>query len=158
MSPEIQPADERLRIRLLILLTLAAVLGGAGLLGLDSHLSELQTLASEAQPVAAAKAKPVVLATLALMTAAGVLFSIHLAMVSWRTVRGERYPPAGTRVISDTEVCHGHRARRRGYTGLALALLMLWLTVAIAARAHRVFGGLLDTTLKPTAVDYGGPG
>ncbi len=141
---------------MLILLTLAAVIGAAGLLGLDKYLTELNSLPVAAQPVAAAKAKRIVYAILALMTTAGLLFSLFLARVSWRVVRGERYPPPGARVLSDTAVCYGRRARRRGQAGLVLALLILLLTVAVAARGHQVFSRLLDTTLQPTRVELGG--
>ena len=157
MSPEIQRADERLRIRLLILLTIVAVLGAAGLLGLENYFAEFHNLTVEAQPAAAVKAERVVRAILVVMATGGVLFSLYLGRISWRTVRSERYPPPGARVLSDTEIRHGRQARRRGQAGLALALLTLLLTVAVVVRANSILGSMLDTTLKPTRVDYGGP-
>ena len=71
MSPEIQRADERLRIRWLLLLTLAAALGAAGILRLDGYFDELHTLMAESPPAAAEKIQPVVRALLALMGAVG---------------------------------------------------------------------------------------
>ncbi len=154
MSSEIQPADERLRFRLLLLMTLAAALGAVCLHGLDDYFTELHSLAVEAQPAAAMKAKRLVLAILGLATAGSTLFSLYLGRVSWRILRSGRFPPPGARVLSDTRVCHGRRARRRGLAGLALALLTLGLTVAIVARGYRIFDRLFDTTLKPTRIDF----
>ncbi len=156
MSPDLQRADERLRIRWLAVLTLAAVLGAAGLLGLDHYLSGLDTVVADAQLDTVAKARLVVRAVLALIGLGGVLFSLYLARISWRTYSSERYPPPGARVLSDTRIYRGQAARRRGQAGLALAVLTLLLTLAVVTRADKVFDRLLDVTLKPTRVEVGG--
>ena len=153
-EPEFQPADQRLRIRLLILSMLLAALGAIGLLALDHYLTGLQALAAEARPLAAAKVGQVVRAILALLAAGGVGLSLYLGRTSWRTLRSERYPPPGARVLSDTRIRRGRPARHRGQAGLALAALTLLLTVAIAWRANQVFSRLLDPTLKPTPIDF----
>ncbi len=154
MSTEIQPADPRLRSRWLVLLTLAAALGAVGLLTLDDFLRELHGLAARSHSAAAAQAKIAVRALLASIAAGGVLLSLLLARVSWRTLRAERYPPPGARVLSDTRIHRGRPARRRGQAGLALASLTLLFTLLVVTRAHQVFAGLLDTRLKPTVIDF----
>ncbi len=154
-SPEIQRADERLRIRWLILLMLAATLGAAGILRLDDYFTRLHAVATEAQPAAMAKAKHVIRSILAAGAAAGALFSLYLGQASFRIYRSERYPPPGARVLSDTRICRGRPARRRGQVGMVLSLLTLLLTLAVVILANRVFTRLLDTTLKPTRFEVG---
>lgn len=155
MSPEVQRADPRLRFRWLVLLTLAAALGAAGILRLDDYLTDLHVVAVEAQPAAAEKVRFAVRAILTLIAGGGVLFSLYLGWISWRTLRHERYPPPGARVLSDTRIYRGQPARRRGQAGLALAALTLVLTLAVVARTQRVFDRLLNTDLKPTRVEVG---
>ena len=157
MSVEIQPADPRLRFRWLVLLTLAAALGAAGLWILDGYLQELHGLADESPAAAAAQAKTYARAFLAILAAGGFFLSLYLARVSWRTLRAERYPPPGARLLSDTRIKRGRPARRRGQAGLALSVLTLLLTFAVVERAHRVFSDLLDTRLKPTRIDFQPP-
>ncbi len=153
MSPEIQSADPRLRIRLLVLLALAAALGAAGILYLDSYLTELHTLVLREPGEAVAKTRRAVLALLALVATGGVLFSLYLGRISWRTLSSERYPPPGTRVINDTRIHHGRQARRRGQAGLALSALTILLTFMVMLRAHRAFDRLLFPVLKPIQVE-----
>ncbi len=155
MSPQIQKADERLRIRWLVGLTLVAAIGAVGILRLDDYLSELHTLVAATQPATAEKARIAVRWVLAAIVGAGALFSLYLGWTSWRIYSGERYPPPGARVLSDTKILLGKAARRRGLIGLLLATLTLLLTLAVAARADRVFNRLLTPTLEPTPVEVG---
>ncbi len=152
MSPEIQPADARLRIRVLLAMTLLAAAGTAGLLVLDGYLDKLDS-GGTGKPLAAERALAVVRWFLALMAAGGVMLGLYLGWISWRTLRSERFPPPGVRVISDTRIRRGREARRHGQAGLALAAATLLLTVFVALRAHRLFASLLDTSLKPTPFD-----
>ncbi len=153
MSLEIQRADERLRIRWLIALTLVATLGAAGILRLDSYLTELHSSVAGAA-AASAKARSLVRWILAAFAGAGSLFSLYLGWSSWRVLSSERYPAPGARVISDTRIYRGRSARRRGQAGLLLAALTLLLTLAVALGAHRFFTRMLDVTLQPIRIEF----
>ncbi len=152
-----QTADPGLRVRFLLGMILLAAIGAAGILSLEDSLARLHTPAAAPHPETIALARMAVRIFLAVVIAGGTLFSLYLASVSWRTITSERYPPPGTRVISDTRVRHGQPARRRGQAGLALAILTLLLTAVVTARASRIFGRLLATaapseqTGQPTA-------
>ncbi len=155
MSPQIQQADEKLRIRWLVGLTVLATIGAVCILRLDDYLSELHTLVAAAQPDAPERAKAAVRWVLTAIVGAGSLFSLYLGWLSWRIVSSERYPPPGSRVLSDTRILSGAPARHRGLAGLLMAALTLLLTLAVAARAHRVFNRLLTPALRPTPVEVG---
>ena len=144
MSQEIQPADPRLRTVVLVLMTLAGMLGAAGLLYLDAHLTALLAFAEMAPPVVAAERfLRAARIFLGLSAAIAVLVAGSLARVSWRTLRSERFPPPGSRVTSDTPVLRGSAARRRGLTGLAVAVLMLGATALAIGQLDNVLRGLL---------------
>jgi hypothetical protein len=53
------------------------------------------------------------------------------------------------RVIRDTRVAQGLRARLHGWIGLALALLILLAGVLVPLRADRTLRGVLDGRLQP---------
>ena len=82
MSVEIQRADPRLRIRFLILMTIVAALGAAGILYLDAYLSSLHTLGPLLKPMATEKAMRAVQAFLAVLIAAAGSFSLYLGWLS----------------------------------------------------------------------------
>ncbi len=149
MSPEIQPADPRLRLRFLLAMILIAAIGAAGILSLDDYLTRLHALVIARQTEAVAQAHRAIQAVLALIATGGTLLSVYLGSISWRALRSERFPPPGARVISDTRILHGAEARRRGQAGLALALLTLMATVVVVASAHRAFGRLLAIAATP---------
>ena len=150
MSQEIQRADPRQRRRVLFALTGVALAAALGILYLDAYLKELHELAEQAQPVAAARAMRAVRTGFALLMEGAVGLSAYLGRTSWRTLRSERFPPPGQRVISDTRIRRGHQARRHGRAGLVLAALTLLLTLAVSIAGHRLFEQLLDSSLKPT--------
>ncbi len=152
MSPEIQPADAGFRVRVLLAMTLLAAIGAAGLLYLDAYLDDLDS-GGTGRLLAAERALAAVRWFLALMAAGGMLLGLYLGWISWRTLRSERFPPPGARVLSDTRVLRGRQARRRGQAGLVLAAATLLLTVFVALSADRLFARLLDTSLKPTPFD-----
>ena len=150
MSAEIQPADPRLRIRLLILMTVVALLGALGVLLLNAYLVGLHDLGPQLQPLAAEKAMRAAHAFFAVLLAAAVGFSLYLGRVSRRILASGRFPPPGYQVISDTRVRHGRQARRCGQAGLAAAALTVLLTALVLWQADRLLRQLLDTSLKPT--------
>jgi hypothetical protein len=75
-----------------------------------------------------------------------------LGRLSWRTLSAGRYPPPGTRVINDTPVLHGDRARRYGRGGLVLAALLIVAGLWVPYRIHGVLEQLLQPGLRPTPV------
>ena len=150
MSEEIQKADPRLRIRLLVLMTAVALAGALTILYLNAYLVRLHDLGPLLHPLAAARAMRAVQAFLAVMMAGALGLGLYLGWISRRILASGRFPPAGHRVISDTRVRRGAEARRYGFGGLAMAAATVLLTALIVWQANRLFGLLLDSSLKPT--------
>ncbi len=147
---EIQPADPRFRKRFLIATILIMLLIAVGLHGLNEYLLDLHALAKNAQSLAAGKAMLAVRIVLGLVFAGGTVLGLQLARTSWRTIESERFPPPGARMVSDTRIRRGRDARRQGWMGLIMAILILLLTLATTLWAHAIFQDLLYTKLRPT--------
>ena len=113
-------ADGAFRKRALLLLLVAALLGVAVIIGAQSYLGYLKKLSAERPHLAAEKAATVLKLTSLAMAAA--LFASGVYTLSlWRRVRASGlFPPPGLRVLRDTRVVAGARARR-----LALAIMVL---------------------------------
>ncbi len=150
MSEEIQKADPRLRLRILILLTVVAAFGALGILYLHAYLARLHDLGPHLQPLAATRTVRAAHVFLAVLTGGALGLGLYLGWISRRVLASQRFPPPGHRVISDTRVRRGRQARRVGLCGLAFAALTVLLTAAVVWQANRLFGQLLDASLKPT--------
>ncbi len=154
MTHDIQPADPQLKRRFLLGMTGLAILIALGIHALDAYLLELHVLAQDAQPTAAAKAQDLIRMVLALLIAGTAALCLYLARSSWQTLKSERFPPPGTRVLSDTPIRRGAQARRYGQAGLLVAVLVMLVTVVVATQASRLLGKSFDTQLKPTPVFF----
>lgn len=149
---EIQAADPVLRRRTLVLLAIGVVLAAVGVRWLDAHLRGLLVLARNSPHEAAEDALAASRVALAALVLGVSALAAYLGRLSWRTLRGGRYPPAGVAVINDTRILRDAEARRYGRWGLCLAAL-LWLAgLGVTWALHHKLSELLDTTLKPTLV------
>ena len=113
--PQIQAADPERRKRVLGLLVVLALLAVLGVLRLEAYLEELRSLAQTSPPEATAKALAVSRLFLAVVAGVAVVLAAYLGRLSWRTLAARRYPPPGMRVISDTRIVRGPRARLYGW-------------------------------------------
>jgi hypothetical protein len=86
-----------------------------------------------------------------LATVVFVLFLIpipigfYLLSVSNRILREERFPPEGMKVIHDTIIIRGDKAKLRAYVFLLLAFLIFFISIFCAFSAH-IFIKVLITT------------
>jgi hypothetical protein len=105
-----------------------AVLSAPRLLGSLSALS--QASPAEAVLTFAAFVLPLVLLA--------VIAGIDTSRRSLRTFREARFPPRGMRVLRDTPVVEGRRARLLGAFGVALGVTLLLAAGALAATSYRI--------------------
>ncbi len=149
---EVQKADPELRRKVLLGAVLATLVLVVGLIVLGQRFAELEILARESAYQASRQG--LALARVLLMTIAGgaIVLGGVLGRLSWRTLRSGCYPPPGTRVINDTPVLRGARARRYGRSGLILSALVIAAGLWIPYSIHEVLDQLLQPGLKPTPV------
>ena len=119
---EIQQADPRSRRLALMCVAVAAVLGSAALILLESHR---QSLLSWFQGSSSRAQVSIIVAALVLLLAPLFLMAAWVWNFGVRVLRGNRHPPEGVKVIRDTPVCRGAAARLYGRLYQALAALLV---------------------------------
>ncbi len=149
---QIDVADPERRKKVLGLLVLVSLLAVFGVLRLDAYLVELRELAATDPAAAAAETLAVSRLFLAAIAGGAAVLAVYLGRLSWRTLANRRYPPPGMRVISDTRVVRGRRARRYGWGLLALAVVICAAGLFVSYRADRHLLALLRPGLEATDV------
>ena len=125
---ETEPADRRQRRIAFAVLAIGLVVGLILLLLMQAHLEEIEELIErDAQAGNAALIETIRWFIVFLVVPmAGVL--AYLAWFALRIIRGQRFPPVGTRVVRNTLVLEGRPAVVRGWI---LALITLLIVVAV---------------------------
>lgn len=122
--PDIQKADPMARRRAFLILSVAAVIGAAGVLLFERYRAKLERLIEDhadvllAHPAVAAAA--LVVLTLPLYAATIALWRLGAAVVT-----AQRFPPPGQPVVRNTVVLRGWKAVYRGRVIQVLASVLL---------------------------------
>lgn len=128
---EVLRADRTLRNRLLLFLVVFSAAGAAIVFFLERHLETI-VASSEDNPEAAVRQ---VFQLLRVSTAVGgiglIVFGTYFARFSLRVLSSGSFPPPGTKVVRDTQIQRGSAARVRGWSGVALAALLVILGLAV---------------------------
>ena len=121
---EIRKADPAARRQALLLIVLAAAVGGLLIAGFE-HIREpfREWLASEPAETAR-RAKLALYAAAFILCVPLVAFAIYLWLLGARVLRAQQFPPPGFRVIRDTPVVEGHGATTRGHVIQILAVCL----------------------------------
>lgn len=125
MEEQIVPADRKLRKQVLtwcVLLVLLAIFGVHSVL---DHLDQAKKLADSSPELAFHKIRNLLMAMRLLNLAVSLAFALYFASIAWKTFRSGRYPPQGMRVIRDTPIQTGSRAKFAGATCLSAAIFLL---------------------------------
>lgn len=149
-DPAIQPADLGLRRKVLGALALVALVGCYGVVRLEAYFQKVQLLAKSDLVQAAEKAQRVSDVLFLVLAVGMVVFGGYLLRLSLRVLKTRRFPPPGTRVISDTKVLQGKVARIYGGTLLVLSLAILVAAVVVPWTAAQKVQKVLTITLEPT--------
>jgi hypothetical protein len=131
MPQDMVPADKNLRKKIIFLLVFFVL--GIMLLSpyLNSRLADWRQAAAENPETALARYSPLIkwlLGITALMVSAA---STYLIVVAIRILRTDRYPPPGLKVIRDTRLQTGRRAKITAYVLLVNSIVMIVLITLI---------------------------
>ena len=153
MEQEIIRADRGYQLRWLLALLVMAVLGAAALgWGLPAGIAYLAA-ADVAQAMRA------IAAVLAVLWLTLVPLGAYLLFQARRILRAGRFPPANVRVIRDTRLLTGARARRRGYLMAVFGLAAIGFGIAGAMYFPWAIHGLLrEQAAEPRGVNHPGSG
>jgi hypothetical protein len=144
MEDQIVPADKKHRRLAVVAVVLFTLLGLLALWILHGYLGEIQRLAEEDLRTAEEKA----LRLTAIAVWVGGLSLVGMGAWFWRLGRrinlADRYPPPGMKVIKDTRVRTGARARALANLAQAAALLCVVAGTVGMWYLHRLAVALLQ--------------
>lgn len=125
MKDIIIPADKKYRRRRLIFLVLGMVIGGLIIgYGLPGFMAAMEQAESQT-------AYPhFLIAILIIMFLSLIPFALYLLSIGKLIIKSERFPPPGIRVIRDTRLVVGEKAKTRGraiiFFSIMLIVMALW--------------------------------
>jgi hypothetical protein len=139
--PDIQKADPVARHTALLIISVAALIGVAGVLLLEHYRPKLEQLLEDNAHVLLAHPEMVAAALL------GLMLPVYVAAIYlWRhgtvIVASERFPPPGQPVVRDTVIVSGRMAVYRGRIIQALALVLLLAGLSLPAVIWYIFWSL----------------
>ena len=120
-----------------MLLIGAAAVVGFGLLSwaTTNYLDGLEQLSQTDVALAALRVSSVVQGVFVACVVFAVLVGSYLAWYGYRAVRSECFPPPGSWVVEGRPIYSGAGARRRGWTQVALGILMAGVVCAVVYRS-----------------------
>ena len=138
----IQKADPRARLTAVVLILVIGVAGTVLISVTNTYLAGLAALA-ESQPDAALARGALVFKVVGIAGGLGLmLLAAYVAHLAARVRRSERFPPPGVRVVRDTRILEGYRAKRRGDIGLLLAVVVAACGIVLPVLIWRIVNGL----------------
>ena len=154
---EIHPVDPEYRkliVLVLVVVCLAAVLG---VLLLDHRLGELQLMALSAPADAAVELRATARWLFVAIGGGALVGAALLFRLAVRVAREGRYPPSRSRVLRDTRVARGRRARAIAAVVAALGVLLLMAGAVVSWRAERALDRALRNVIELQPWDATGP-
>lgn len=157
-APSIQKADRRLRIQLLLFLVVMTVAGAGAILVMERYLSRMTDAATN-EPERAAREIFDLLRLFMLAAGIGMLVLCgSIARFSMKVIAEARFPPSGARVVRDTPILTGQKARLRGWGGVVAAVIMLVLGLALPWLPDLLLRPLMRGALEaPPSLPESGP-
>lgn len=125
MEDQIFRTDKRLRNQVIFGIVIFAALGILGIQWLSFFLDQIRQL-RETDPVLANQKLISLLNIVSVVHGlVSVSFAAYFLLLGINILKGEKYPPEKMRVIKDTKVQIGNRARHLAYAHISIALLVL---------------------------------
>jgi hypothetical protein len=139
MDQEFMNADKQFRNRVLVIvICIIIILSIIILFGLPAFNNLLHKM----EPVMAMKIQGTVMFFLFLIP---LPLGFKLLSISNHILREERYPPEGMKVLRDTLIIRGNKAKLHAYLLLLFAFLLFFICIFCAFSAH-IFLRILMTT------------
>ena len=151
-AEEIVRADPGLRRKTLIMTVGGLLLGLLLLYYLQIYLSGLEDLAREFPQQAVDRFLKVCRFAGVAMAIGFAAFGLYLFRISLFTLRSEQFPPPGFRVIRDTKLLTGERAKLRGKLGLIFAALLVGFAFILPWYMYKVVLSILEVSTNANGV------
>jgi hypothetical protein len=137
-------ADPKLRRNVAVVLLALLLVGGIGLYWLDALRTSMEEWARNDPEGAIGRLKVTMQVLFVMMGVIPVTAGALLMHIARRVLKNRRYPPPDMRVVVDTAVIRGERARRVALVGVVLSTLLI-----VAGALVPVLGWHLLSILGP---------
>lgn len=122
---EIVKADKALRIKFIIMTIVMAALAMALIMYAESYRENMEVLAETSSEEAIEKLLILVYIISVTMTAMILYVGYYLLTLFIRIYKQERIPPENMKVIRDTRIIRGKKAKNRAVIGFILSLIII---------------------------------
>jgi hypothetical protein len=146
---EVLRADPGLRRVAIAMGAAVLVLGTLGVGYLRAAIEATEVLARTAPEAAAWRVIAICLVCITIVTILPLVVGIDIVRRSVRTIRAERFPPPGARVLVDTKVIRGRPARLLGLIFLGLGAVLIAVTLLPPIRAYQLLRSCPASPLNP---------
>jgi hypothetical protein len=131
-------ADPLLRRRLLLVLLGVVGVGAAAIQYAPGALHEIFRVARESPAEAERQARILMFVLLGPIALLSLVAGIDVVRTAFRALEARCFPPPGTRVLRDTPVIRGSRARLIGAVALTLGLALVCAAATLSWLGYRV--------------------
>jgi len=139
---EIVPADPVLRRRVLLVLLAMVAIGAAAIHYAPAALHEIFRVARESPAEAERRARILMFALIGPMTLGSLIVGIDVVRTALRALETRRFPPPGARVLRDTPVIRGSRARLVAALALVLGVTLVSASATLSWFGYRAAAAL----------------
>jgi hypothetical protein len=124
MEDQVVHADKKLRRQVPMGFVVLVLVGAVVIQGISSHMENLEQMAGSDSKLAIEKLGHLLLTMKAVNAVVSVVFAVYFFNVARKTWRSERYPPPGMRVIQDTKIQEGGRAKLMALVHMFIAAVV----------------------------------
>lgn len=129
MSQDIVPADKEFRKRFVIFLVLIVIVFAVTILSMKSYLDQMAQLTRENPGLAAEKVIFLLKWWMGLGSLPILGFGVYQILLARRVLKSGQFPPPGMKVVRDTKIKTGGKAKKVAISLIVLSSVIIVITV-----------------------------
>jgi hypothetical protein len=129
MSQDIVPADKEFRKRFIVFLMLIVIVFVVTILSMKSYLDQMEQLRREDPGLAGKKVVLLLKWWMGLGSLPILGLAVYQIILARRVLKSGRFPPPGMKVIRDTKIQTGAKAKKRAISLIVLSSIIIVITL-----------------------------
>ncbi len=125
MNHTVRKADRNYRKKTFTVIAVCILAGIAVLIFFYNYINDIKILAKQDPATAFQQMFQILQIVLSLMSVSLIALGGFIAHLSFRTIQTSEFPPPHVKVIRDTQIITGQRAKRRGIIGIIIAAAII---------------------------------
>ncbi len=153
MNQAIARADKEFRKRFIIFLVLIAIVFAVAILSTKSYLDQIGQLAPGNPDLAAQKVMFLFKWWLGLGSLPILGLAVYQMLLAWRVLKSGQFPPPGMRLVRDTKIRTGRKAKKVAISLIVLSSLIIVVTLFLVYWPYAFEETLLKKTSSSEKMD-----